>query len=156
MELDDDEEDAGEDSSDEEDEPHSLVITLRYRKGASDVPVASGQAAPTANGVEHDSVAATVGQPEVAPALETPASTSQPASTTNGISTPIIPVAHQQRPIGNAEALPKLDGFFSAPTPPYSAPEEAAKPHAPVETPSSTFEAHPPQHSAPAPTASWQ
>jgi hypothetical protein len=156
MELDDDEEDAGEDSTDEEDEPHSLLITLRYRKGASDGLITSVQATPTANGVEHDSVAATVRRPEVAPALETPASTSQPASTTNGVSTPVIPVAHQQRPTGNPEALPKQDGFFSAPTPPYSAPEEAAKPPVPVEIPTSTFEAHPPQHSAPAPTASWQ
>ncbi|KAI4639005.1 hypothetical protein J4E93_009494 [Alternaria ventricosa] len=163
MELDDDEDDAAEDSSDEEEEPHSLMVTLRYRKGATDGSAAPDQDAPMANGVDHDATAATLGdtgapkQPEIAPAPETSAPTSEPSSTMNGISQPVIPVANQQLPTGNPEALPKLDGFFSAPTPPYSAPEEAPKHQTPVDVPTNSYEAAPPpQHPTPAPTASWQ
>jgi hypothetical protein len=163
MELDDDEDDAAEDSSEEEDEPHSLMVTLRYRKGASDGATAPAQDTTMANGVDHDSTAAIVApsagtsapqqlEPAPAPAPEASALTSAPTATMNGISTPVIPVAQQQPSTGNPEALPKLDGFFSAPTPP----EEAPKPQAPVEVPAGTFEAPPSQQPIQAPTAGWQ
>jgi hypothetical protein len=161
MELDDDEDDAAEDSSDEE-EQHSLMVTLRYRKGASDGTAAPRQDAPMANGADYDPATATVAstgapqQPELVPAPGPSAPTSQLTSNANGLSNAVIPTAHQQPAIGNPEALPKLDGFFSAPTPPYSAPEEAPKHQTPVEVPTSTFEAPPPQHPTPAQTATWQ
>ena len=114
------------------------------------------------NGVDHDPIAATVAsststsapkQPEPAPAQEVSAPAPAPAGIMNGISTPVVPVAQQQQTsTGNLEALPKLDGVFSAPTPP----EEAPKSQAPVEAPASTFEAQPPHQSAPTPTINGQ
>ncbi|KAG9196187.1 hypothetical protein G6011_01308 [Alternaria panax] len=157
----DDEEDAAEESSEEE-EPHSLMVTLRYRKGAPDGAATHEQDAPTVNGVNHDFIAATGApsavtstpkQPEPAPGPEASAPTSAPAATMNGISTPVISVAQQQQaPTGTPEVLPKLDGFFSAPTPP----EEAPKPQPRVGVPASTFEAPPPHQSVPTPTISGQ
>ncbi|CAI9635491.1 unnamed protein product [Alternaria burnsii] len=158
---DDDEDDAAEESEEEE-EPHSLMVTLRYRKGASEGAPAYEEDAPMTNGVDRDSIAATVAsstgtsapkQPEPAPAQEVPAPAPASAGTMNGIYTPVVPVAQQQQTsTGNPEALPKLDGVFSAPTPP----EEAPKSQAPVEAPASTFEAQQPHQSAPTPTINGQ
>ena len=162
MDLDDDDEDDAAEESEEEEEPHSLMVTLRYRKGASDGAPAHEEDAPMTNGVDHDPIAATVAsststsapkQPEPAPAQEVSAPAPAPAGIMNGISTPVVPVAQQQQTsTGNLEALPKLDGVFSAPTPP----EEAPKSQAPVEAPASTFEAQPPHQPAPTPTINGQ
>jgi hypothetical protein len=160
MELDDDEDDAGEESPEEEDEPQSLMVTLRYGKGTIASSSAPTHDTMMANGVDHLSISST--GPPPAPAAPTPqhavpiipndvAAPSQPMYTA-----PIVPAAHQQPPVGNPDALPQLDGFFSAPTPPYSAPEEAPKPQHPVTLPTSHAQVPPPQHSAPTPAASWQ
>ncbi|KAB2100446.1 hypothetical protein AG0111_0g11554 [Alternaria gaisen] len=162
MDLDDDDEDDAAEESEEEEEQHSLMVTLRYRKGASDGAPAYEEDAPMTNGVDRDSIAATVAsstgtsapkQPEPAPAQEVPTHTPASTGAMNGISTPVVPVAQQQQTsTSNPEALPKLDGVFSAPTPP----EEAPKSQAPVEAPASTFEAQPPHQPAPTPTINGQ
>jgi hypothetical protein len=149
MDLDDDEEDAGEDSSDEEDEPQSLMVTLRYGKGATASSSAPSQATVMESGVDHLSISSTAPTPQHAVPV-----------TSNGVAAPsqqiytasIVPAAHRHAPVGNPDALPQLDGFFLAPTPPYSAPEEAPKPQQPV----AHAEVPPPHHQMPAPTASWQ
>ncbi|KAF2024436.1 hypothetical protein EK21DRAFT_78728 [Setomelanomma holmii] len=50
MDLDDDEDEQAEDSSEEDDEPHSLMVTLRYHKGSFNPP----SDAPTSNGHAQD------------------------------------------------------------------------------------------------------
>jgi hypothetical protein len=156
MELDDDEEDAADESSEEDDEPQSLMVTLRYGKGATASSSTLTQDTTMANGVDHLSISSTSAPP--APAAPTPQH-AVPAIT-NGVAAPshqlytapIIPTAHQQPHIGNADALPQLDGFFSAPTPP----EEASKPQQPVTALTNHAEVPAPHHPVPAPTASWQ
>ncbi|CAN9199138.1 hypothetical protein CC77DRAFT_1031728 [Alternaria alternata] len=146
---DDDDEDDAVEESEEEEEQHSLMVTLRYRKGASDGAPAHEEDAPMTNGVDRDSIAATVASSTSTSAPKQPEPAPASAGTMNGISTPVVPVAQQQQTsTGNPEALPKLDGVFSAPTPP----EEAPKSQAPVEAPASTFEAQPPHQPAPTPT----
>ncbi|KAL6160244.1 hypothetical protein ACJQWK_09260 [Exserohilum turcicum] len=137
IDLDDDDDDGAADASSEEDEEPSLMVTLRYRKPGSDAQepdtaMAGNEAtnpsdAPTSQPTQqhathnHEPVAS-VSQPEV-------------SSTLNGLSTPFqqlhvappVPVASQP-PAVNSDSTPRQDGFFSAPTPPYSAPEEAPKP----------------------------
>ncbi|KAF1851236.1 uncharacterized protein K460DRAFT_303225 [Cucurbitaria berberidis CBS 394.84] len=155
MEIDDDADDAGEDESSEdgEEQPQTLMVTLRYGKVAVEPPSApppnvSVQHAPIANGVEHQPAYPTGGalagtgairQPELAPAPTAPfqalPAPPQPvlAYVPNGLpalsqqpyTAPIIPVAQQYAPVNT---LPKLDGVFSGPTAPYIAPEEVPKP----------------------------
>ena len=177
MDLDDDnEDDLADQSSDEELEPQSLVITLQYRKKPSTTASETKLDPTTVNGTtqQHDVPMADVG---ANPKLEAPAAlpSSQPAALPpphilptaipNGFSAqqPTVvaaPKIEEQQPTMQAPALPKLDGFFSAPTPPYSAPEEAPKQEQPQ------FNANqpqaPPQSSYPAPAQvtthapSWQ
>jgi hypothetical protein len=174
MDLDDDEEeDAAGDSSDaEEEDSQSLMVTLRYRKEASDPPNA-----PTTNGASDDAATANGAgqqsanpmgaplagtgapqQPELqaAPAQPFPKEPSaalpavplaaplsalpphhavplNPAATHStpsqqAYTAPVVPVAQPQAPTIGTATLPKLDGFF-APTPPYTATENAPKAH---------------------------
>lgn len=144
MELDDDEDDQGDDSS-EHDEPQTLIVTLRYPKGSF-----NPSGGPTANSVPHKDTSTTNGvahhethppsaqrQPPLAPApVEPPqqhAIYPQPSGAfiSNGIpilshpppAAPTAAVAHQPLPMGDPVVLPKLDGFFAAPTPLYGAPQ---------------------------------
>jgi hypothetical protein len=133
MELDDDEEDAVDEASEEDDEPQSLVVTLRYGKGATASSSSPTHDTTMANGVDHLSISST-GAP--APQHAVPVISNGVSAPTQEVYTaPVVHAAHQQPPVGNADALPQLDGFFSAPTPPYTAPEEAPKPHQPVAVP---------------------
>ncbi|KAH7359725.1 hypothetical protein BKA66DRAFT_426936 [Pyrenochaeta sp. MPI-SDFR-AT-0127] len=161
---DEDEDDARTDSSDEE-EPQTLMVTLRYGKGAADRPSAPTSSAPPedtnmTNGVEQQHVLV---QPP-APSQVQPT----PAYVPNGAqillhqpyTAPIIPVAQQHPPVDNLDAQPRLEGLFSAPTPPYSAPEEAPKPQQPAQFSVSNPEGHqqqpPPSLPSPTPASSWQ
>jgi hypothetical protein len=165
MELDDDDEDAGNESSEEEDELQSLVVTLRYSKGTSQVSQAPSEDTAMTHGVDYPSTSsAGAQQSETVAAPLAPAPQPAVPFATNGTSVqsqqpytaPVISVAHQQPPIGNLEALPKLDGFFSAPTPPYNAPEETLKPQQATGFAPSHAEVPSPQHTAPTPAANWQ
>jgi hypothetical protein len=143
MDLDDDEDDgAADDSEDDDDDEPSLMVTLRYRKPGSD---AQDNDMTMVNGSAHDATQVS----EVPPpkplqqdnmsARDPSASTVQPEipSATNGLSSlklsDAAPVTNaQQPPVANPDLASKPDsGFFSAPTPPYSAPEEAPKSQAP-------------------------
>ena len=153
MDLDDNEHDAPGDLSEEGDEQQSLIVTLHYRKGASDASAAlDHEDTVMTNGVDDETATSkeALAQPSTATVLLSnclPASSEQPA---------FIPTTHQP-PANNTDALPKLDGFFSAPTPPYSAPDEAPQPQQqPLIDVSPTSISAPPPHSAPTPTASWQ
>ena len=152
MELDDDEQDAAANSSENEDEQQSLIVTLHYRKGASDAPAAHNQEDTVMTNCVDDEIAA--------PKQALPDSSAATALVPNGLPAvseqlPVIAAAHQA-PANNTDTLPKLDGFFSAPTPPYSAPDEAPKSQQPPIEVSPTSVSAPPQQSAPTPTASWQ
>ena len=150
MELDDNEHDAAGDSSDEGDEQQSLIVTLHYRKGASAAP--DDEDTVMTNGVDDETAASkeVLAEPSAAPVLLSnglPITSEQP---------PVIPTTHQA-PANNTDILPKLEGFFSAPTPPYSAPDEAPKlqQQPPIDVSPTSTSAPPPQ-SAPTHTASWQ
>ena len=124
MDLDDNDEqdDAVHHLSENEQEPQSLVVTLHYRKN----PL-------------HDTATPKLEHPVVPTAM----ATSQPAhpsrviatATLNGVSShqsqsESDPSAHTlqgQQPPSDASALSHVDAIFSAPTPPYSAPEDAPK-----------------------------
>ncbi|KAF1936016.1 hypothetical protein EJ02DRAFT_448282 [Clathrospora elynae] len=117
MELDDDEEEDAGDDSPEEQAPESLMVTLRYRKLASERPNIPPQNTTMGNSVEQLSTYATGSTaPTITSAPHAPSLLSQQPYTAT-----IIPVAHPQPPVGNTDALPGLDGFFSAPTPPEEA-----------------------------------
>ncbi|KAJ4318753.1 hypothetical protein N0V94_004267 [Neodidymelliopsis sp. IMI 364377] len=140
MEIDDDDDDLADQSSEEEQEPQTLVVTLHYRK---ETPASSS--APKADQTPMDSAAHQNGA--LLADVETPAigaaalSSSQlvpplpqviPTAIPNGFSVhqhvvTAPPKVEQQLPVQGINAPPKLDGFASAPTPPYSAPEEALK-----------------------------
>ncbi|EUC28339.1 hypothetical protein COCCADRAFT_30385 [Bipolaris zeicola 26-R-13] len=146
MDLDDDEDDAGADDSEEEDDEPSLMVTLRYRKPGSD---AQDNDTTMGNGASQDAAQVSKAQPpqplqqDTTPRSEPSASTAQPEapSAANGLSTPqqsdtasIVPKS-QESSVANSDAASKPDsGFFSAPTPPYSAPEEASKPQRPADS----------------------
>lgn len=148
MELDDDDEDDVASQSSADEEPQSLVVTLHYRKLASDTRNTPDEANAPAifkkgampNGDVSMADAAVLPKPEVlvAPATITP---SQPAfplphivptAIPNGVSAHqpevmVVPKVEHQQPAGETTVLQKLDQFVSAPTPPYSAPEETMK-----------------------------
>jgi hypothetical protein len=157
MDLDEEDDDAAaaadDDDDDEEDDgEQSLMVTLRYRKGGSDVP-------------EHDSIQVngkseeevTQQQQQQQEQQQQPTGAPPPPqqvdvaptaqSIPNGNSTPlqiqdakgVFPAAEQQQRQQqqqqsgvSAGVLPKSDGFFTAPTPPYSAPEETKTEQEPV------------------------
>ena len=140
MDLDDDEDDAGADDDEEEDDEPSLMVTLRYRKPGSDT---QDNETTMGNGASQDAAKVSKAQlpqslqQDTTPRIEPSASMVQleAPSAANGLSTPqqsdtapVIPKS-QESSVANSDAASKPDsGFFSAPTPPYSAPEEAAKP----------------------------
>ncbi|KAL6704629.1 hypothetical protein ACN47E_008026 [Coniothyrium glycines] len=171
MDLDDDEDGAGGETSEEadEDEPQSLMVTLRYRKGDSDPPsgpLANGAAPETAttNGAGLQS-AYTQGaplagtgaprQPELPLAPAQSQQVAPPTPSQQAYTAPIMPVAHIPAS-GNSETSPKPEGFF-APTPPYTAAEEAPKPQDSVQAPVPPTQALR-NHTQPAATApsGWQ
>jgi hypothetical protein len=134
MELDDDVEES-EDETSEGDEPKSLVVHLRYGKGAKP---ALGNSAPAQNGTNQDGEAATESSlvrtrlPATA-ASPQPASESAPATAMPYTAQPTIKesaaVARkpEQRAVlsENTAAVPshlKSDSPHPAPTPPYAAP----------------------------------
>ncbi|KAF2623997.1 hypothetical protein BU25DRAFT_493900 [Macroventuria anomochaeta] len=167
MDLDDgDEDDLADQSSDEEQEPQTLLVTLHYRKQPSNISDETNSEPASTNGAKHnaDIPMSDVGAPlqPAAPAIAVALPPTQPApqppcviptAIPNSLSVqqPTViaaPKVEQQQPPAEANALPKLDGFFSAPTPPYIAPEEAPKqeqppfhpvqPEAPQQLPYST------------------
>ena len=157
MEVDDYEEDEGDDSSDGE-EAHSLVVTLRYGKGAFDPrgaststhpsqsaglgndlnpQPASSTGVPQANAGSQRMPELAAPQPQAIVAAATPSELLPPPPVTfipNGVPVatqqpPIVPVVHQHPPASNLDSsLPRLDGFYSPSTVPYSAPDAASKP----------------------------
>lgn len=179
MDLDDDKDDSGDDASDEEMEPKSLVVRLKYPKGAFNPPkavptvqeedlikpepAAQQSAAPTGPAVIG------MGGPAPSPAhiaqlAARPQSFSNMPS--NGIQAQqgqpaaraTVPVVQGPLPSGDPHTLPKLESFFS-PTPPYSAPEE---PNPQTQFPVSKAEPSQPPHPfpttlpTPTPASSWQ
>jgi len=124
MELDDDE-DEGADELVEEEEPQSLMVTLRYRKDAPAQPTAPPGDI-SARPIPSPKDAST---PQTRPPLPCVA-----APLSNGTSVQVQP--QQQQPplaptapvihVAPPDTLPKLEGFF-APTPPYSMPDETQK-----------------------------
>lgn len=150
MDLDDDDDDLADQSSEGEVEPQSLVVTLRYGKkqanGSSETnpDLVSMNGAAQQNDVHMADASASVrpAAPVAAPLAPTAPAPSLPqvipTAVQNGLSAaqqpPIVAVPKVElqqpqpmHPPTDASALPKLDGFFSAPTPPYTAPEEVVK-----------------------------
>ncbi|UPX12251.1 uncharacterized protein EKO05_0002807 [Ascochyta rabiei] len=176
----DDEDDLADQSSGEEPEPQTLVVTLHYRSKDSNTAIEPKPDPASFNGTtlqEDVPMAGADGprQPEAPAVAAAPPSVYSaapplphviPAAITNGFSAqqPEVVLApkveQQQQPPVELKALPKLDGFFSAPTPPYSATQEAlrqdpspshpTKPEAPQQPPYSTT------LPVPASTPSWQ
>jgi hypothetical protein len=172
MELDEDEDDQGEDSSEDGDEPQTLMVTLRYGKGSSGGPATSSADTPSAHRVDrHDVLEScalleghgTTREPEqqiptpVEPALP-PALLPHPATTlpptqpqpmehvANGVPAPLIPVAQHLQPVGNPAMLPKLEGMFTAPAQPYPVPAGQPAQQQPF----------PPTLPSPTPASTWQ
>ncbi|KAH6622133.1 hypothetical protein C7974DRAFT_435169 [Boeremia exigua] len=158
MDVDNDEDDGAEQSSEDEQEPDSLVVTLHYRTKPSATSNESKPEVASANGATPgvDIAMEDVGvstQPEVPAApvavppriLSTAIPNDWPAQLPAAV---VAPKLKNEQPPVDASALPKLDGFFSAPTPPYSAPEEkrdqeqphayAVQPEAPQQPPYAT------------------
>ena len=143
---DDDEDDLADQPSEEEQESQSLVVTLHYRKKSFNTSDEAKPDLASTNGATHsvDIPMADVGappQPE-APVVPAAMAASQPAprpphviptAIANGLSAQqheavvAAPKVEHQQPAAEANVLPKLEGFFSAPRPPYSALEEAPK-----------------------------
>ncbi len=145
MELDD--EDDGDQSLDEEELPHSLVVTLRYGKGAfkPSNTLTSGLQSETAGkgsdvNLEPTSfpISSAVGpsqkRPDVVPAA--PPSPSLPPSAVSVVphslpvlsqQPPIVSLAHQQVSVSSHEPLPRLETILSAPPPSYVDSDAAAK-----------------------------
>lgn len=146
MDLDDDDDDLADQSSEGEAEPQSLVVTLRYGKkqangsrerlsdpppinGAThqiDVPItdAGAPTQPTA-AISAPAASAPVPPYVIPTAISDTISAQQPTV----VAVPKVELQQPQpvHPPADASALPKLDGFVSAPTPPYNAPEEVVK-----------------------------
>lgn len=137
MELDDDEDDTADQSSEEEEDPQTLVVTLHYRKKPADTSSETKPEPTSLNGAtyQEDVPMADAGAPprqEVPAIAAVPPPHVIPTAIPNGFSAqqPVIvaaPKVESAQPPVDANALPKLDGFVSAPTPPYSAPEQAPK-----------------------------
>ncbi|OSS43663.1 hypothetical protein B5807_11590 [Epicoccum nigrum] len=126
-------------------EPQSLVVTLHYRKTplATSGDAQSGQTSAIggADISEQATIYPTATLKLEHPILPTAMVTSQPAYpsrviatvTSNGVSThesqsdPSAPKLQGQQPSTYAPGFPNVDATFSAPTPPYSAPEDAPK-----------------------------
>lgn len=138
MDLDDDDDDLAEQSEEEEQEPGSLVVTLHYRKKPSNTIDEPKPVATSTNGVMYsvDEPMADIGASEDSKASIIPSSEPAPApprvlptAIPNGWSaqpeTVAAPKVEPQQVPAEAYTLPKVDAF--APTPPYSAPEEAPK-----------------------------
>ncbi|KAF2463734.1 uncharacterized protein BDR25DRAFT_106767 [Lindgomyces ingoldianus] len=154
MVLDDDEDDLADGPSEDELEPKSLVVRLRYPKGAfypsetsvlavHDQATVAPKAQVGAGPIGPPLPTATL-EPAVPPQAAAPPLQPTAPSAPNGIQTQqdrfiITPVVQGTPPPGDAFSLPKLEpGHFSAPTPPYVAPEDAApKPQFPVTNPDS-------------------
>lgn len=146
---DDDDDDLADQSSEEEQEPGTLVVTLHYRKKPSsnssepmpDPASLNGTERQTNLSVAEVSAPTQSAAPPVVAALppsQPPAPPPHviPTAITNGLSAPQPEVitaskVELQQPPAETNTLPKLDAFISAPTPPYSAPEEAPKPEPP-------------------------
>ncbi|KAJ4329762.1 hypothetical protein N0V87_010584 [Didymella glomerata] len=152
MDIDDDDDDLADRSSEGEAEPQSLVVTLRYGKKQAN---GSGEMKPDPTSInrtaqQNDVPMGDAGAPTQPPApnaapsgLSGPAALAPapphviPTAISNGFSAQqptivAVPKVELQQPQpvhppADPSALPKLDGFFSAPTPPYSAPEEVVK-----------------------------
>ncbi|KAJ4379441.1 hypothetical protein N0V86_005486 [Didymella sp. IMI 355093] len=151
MDLDDDDDDLADQSSEGEAEPQSLVVTLRYGKkqangsdetktdptalhGAArsnDVPMTDAgapiqPAAPVAAPLAPSAPAPAPAPPHIIPtAIPNGISAQHPAV----VAVPKVELQQPQpvQPPADLPAVPKLEGLFSAPTPPYSAPEEVVK-----------------------------
>ncbi|KAF2866537.1 hypothetical protein BDV95DRAFT_202450 [Massariosphaeria phaeospora] len=174
MELDQDEDGSSESSDDGE--PKSLVVTLKYPKGAFN-PTAT----PAPLEQVEDQISATTpqnGAHKTGPPLSglgAPRQAEPPAGAAQSTAPPVQCVipngvrpsdhvttsVQETLPRGDATALPKLDSLFSAPTPPYSAPEEAATKPQPQFAPANHSESHaprpfPPTLPAATPASSWQ
>lgn len=137
-----DEDDLAGQSPEEEQEPQTLVVTLHYRKNPSNISNERQLDPSSLNGTAHqtDVLMADLDAP---PQLKVSAAvaSAQPASPPPNVTPTAIPTGfpdqnsepsaapkvEHQKPILEANNLPKLDGFFSAATPPYSAPGEAPK-----------------------------
>ncbi|CAE7008110.1 hypothetical protein P3342_002595 [Pyrenophora teres f. teres] len=155
MELDDDDHDAAGDSSEDEDEQHSLIVTLHYRKGASDAPAApQDEDTVMTNGVDDPIAAQKESVPEPSTATTAVVPNGLPESSEQ---VPVMAAGHQAF-CNNTDAIPKLDGFVSAPTPPYSAPDEAPKPQQqqPTDICPASISAPAQQPASTSTTASWQ
>lgn len=123
MDLDnnDDQDDAVHHLSEDEQEPRSLVVTLHYRKHPSAISEEVQPEETSASGVTDTSDQATVhvATPKLEhPIVPTAMAASQPAPMSRVIATAAL---------NGVSALPHVNAVFSAPTPPYSAPEDAPK-----------------------------
>ncbi|KAJ4348939.1 hypothetical protein N0V95_005024 [Ascochyta clinopodiicola] len=173
----DDEDDLADQSSEEEPGPQTLVVTLHYRSKDSNTAVEPKPDPASLNGTTHqqDVPMADADRPRQseAPAVAAASSNSTapplphviPTAITNGFSAQqpevvLAPKVEQQQPPVESNALPKLDGFFSAPTPPYSATEEAPKQDPSQSHPTEPEAPHQPPYSTtlpvPAHAPSWQ
>lgn len=121
-----DEDDLAGQSSEEEQEPRTLVVTLHYRKKPSNTANERPLDPAPLNGTAHqtDVPMVDLGAPPLPNVVPTTIPTSLPAQCFEPFA---APKAERQNPALEATTLPKPDGFFSAPTPPYSAPGEALK-----------------------------
>ncbi|KAF2993965.1 hypothetical protein E8E13_000648 [Curvularia kusanoi] len=141
MDVDDDDEDDL--ASEDEQEPQSLVVTLHYRKNQSDIKKEAKPEEASSAGIAHV-VDKTMADVIATPKLEDPVvaavtTASQPTLPPRVIATPVPngvsvqqpatfePKPETQQPSTEAPVLPKIEAVFSAPTPPYSAPEDAPK-----------------------------
>jgi hypothetical protein len=146
MDLDDNDEQDGavHHLSDDEQEPRSLVVTLHYRKNPSAISEEFQPEETSASGVADTSDQATVHVTTAKlehPVVPTAMAASQPApisrviatAALNGVSAhqsqsdPSTPTLQGQQPSADASTLSHVAAIFSAPTPPYSAPEDAPK-----------------------------
>jgi hypothetical protein len=152
MDIDDDDDDLADRSSEGEADPQSLVVTLRYGKKQAngsgemkpdpastnrtaqqnDVPMGDA-GAPTQPPAPGAASSGPSGPAALAPApphvIPTAISNGFSAQQPTIVAVPKVELQQPQpvHPPADPSALPKLDGFFSAPTPPYSAPEEVVK-----------------------------
>ncbi|KAF1351646.1 hypothetical protein EJ07DRAFT_33350, partial [Lizonia empirigonia] len=124
---DDDDDDLADQSSEEEQEPETLVVTLHYRKKPLSNSSEPKPDPASLNGTERQT------NVSVADVSTPPQPAAPPVVAALPPSQPPAPPPHvelQQSPV-ETNTLPKLDAFISAPTPPYSAPEEVPKPEPP-------------------------
>ncbi|PSN70899.1 hypothetical protein BS50DRAFT_584474 [Corynespora cassiicola Philippines] len=153
--MDMDEDDLGNDGYGNDAEPKSLVVCLRYGKGTSQPPADPAQTSRVTKAASSEPSKAPIaallsGPPEPPPAQAAQAPASQLTASS-------VPTQQQQPPSapsadtpnGDPNTLPKLESFF-APTPPYTAPDDATKPETQASQPFSS--------ALPAPTSAstWQ